>query len=276
MLQPHRGTVLLLAGRGEFMDKYHETATDLTGRGFDVYSFDWRGQGLSSRVLANPQKGYVETYDDYLKDLSHFIQTIMTPNARAPYYLLAHSMGGHVGLRYLHDHGDLFEQTILTAPLIDIAMPSFLKSMLKVYIRGAVNLGFGAYYVPGAGDSNPQGNIFENNKLTSDRRRFERTNHQLIETPGLAVGGVTHKWLQATFLSIDRLKGTGFSEKIETPILMVAAGKDCVVSNTAQENIKTRLPQCRLAVLENAKHEILVEADDIRGRFWKIFDDFLK
>lgn len=276
MLQPHRGTVLLLAGRGEFLEKYHETATDLTGRGFDVYSFDWRGQGLSSRMLVNPQKGYVETYDDYLQDLNHFIQTNMTPNARPPYYLLAHSMGGHLGLRYLHDHCDLFKQTILTAPLIDIAMPLLLKTALKAYVRGAVALGFGAHYVPGAGDSNPQENIFENNKLTSDRRRFERTNRQLIETPGLALGGVTHKWLRATFLSIDRLLRTGFPEKMETPILMVAAGKDCVVSNKAQENLKTRLPHCQLAALENAKHEILVEADDIRERFWKIFDDFLK
>jgi lysophospholipase len=227
-------------------------------------------------MLANPQKGYVETYDDYLKDLDHFIQSIMTPNARGPYYLLAHSMGGHLGLRYLHDHGDLFKQTILTAPLIDIAMPSFLKTVLKVYVRGVVLLGLGDNYVPGAGDSNPQGNLFENNKLTSDRRRFQRTNRQLIETPGLALGGVTHQWLHATFQSIDRLLKVGFLEKIETSILMVAAGKDRVVSNKAQETINVRLPLCRLALLEKSKHEILVEADDIRGRFWKIFDDFFK
>jgi len=276
MLAPHQGTVLLLSGRGEFLEKYHETATDLTGRGFDVYSLDWRGQGLSSRMLANPQKGYVETYDDYLKDLNHFIQTIMTPSARGPYYLLAHSMGGHLGLRYLHDQCDLFKQTILTAPLVDIAMPSFLKTVLKVYVRGAVHLGLGKNYVPGAGDSNPQANIFENNKLTSDRRRFKRTNHQLIETPGLALGGVTHQWLYATFESIDRLLKAGFLEEIKTPILMVAAGKDRVVSNKAQENINVRLPLCRLVALEKSKHEILVEADDIRERFWKVFDNFLK
>jgi lysophospholipase len=276
MRQPHRGTVLLLAGRGEFLEKYHETATDLTGRGFDVYSFDWRGQGLSSRMLANPQKGYVATYDDYLSDLVHFIQTILTPNAGAPNYLLAHSMGGHLALRYLHDHCDLFKRNILTAPLIDIAMPSFLKTALKVYVRGAVKLGLGSHYVPCGGDRSTQGKPFENNKLTSDRRRFQRTQHQLIETPGLALGGVTHQWLHATFLSIDRLLTAGFLEKIETPVLMVAAGKDTVVSNAAQENVKTRLPQCRLASLENARHEILVEADDIRKHFWKIFDDFLK
>jgi len=79
--QVQRGTVLLLAGRGEYLEKYHETATDLIKRGFDVYSFDWRGQGLSSRMLPNRQKGFVRTYDDYLVDLDAFIQTIMLPSA---------------------------------------------------------------------------------------------------------------------------------------------------------------------------------------------------
>ena len=130
--------------------------------------------------------------------------------------------------------------------------------------------------MPGAGDSKPRAHLFENNRLTHDRRRFERTNRQLIENPGLALGGVTHQWLLATFLSIDRLGGMGFPERIGTPIMMVSAGEDNIVSNRAQANIKRRLPQCRLVNFENAKHEILVETDDIRERFWKIFDDFLK
>ena len=274
--RPHQGTVLLLGGRGEFLEKYDETATDLTGRGYDVYSFDWRGQGLSSRMLPNPQKGFVETYDDYLQDLDHFIQTILKPHARSPYYLLAHSMGGNIGLRYVHNHCELFNRTVLTAPLIDLAMPFLLRTALRLYVNGAVKLGFGKYYVPGAGDSNPRGQPFEDNRLTSDRRRFERTYGQMIEMPGLALGGPTHQWLWATFLSIDRLLATGFPETIETPILMVAAGTDRIVSNRAQQNLERRLPQGRLVVMENAKHEILVETDDIRGRFWKIFDDFLK
>lgn len=275
-LQPPQGTVLLLSGRGEFLEKYHETAIDLTRRGFNVYSFDWRGQGLSSRMLPNPQKGYVDTYDDYLNDLDFFIQTIMTPNARGPYYLLAHSMGGHIALCYLHNHCGLFKQTVLTSPMVDIAMSPFLKTVLKSYVRGAVKLGFGTYYVPGAGDNKPQGPAFENNRLTSDQTRFERTKRQLFEKPGLALGGVTHQWLLATFLSIDRLLRTDFPERIGTPILMVSAGEDRIVSNRVQGHIKTRIPQCRLVTLENAKHEILVENDSIRKRFWKIFDDFLK
>jgi lysophospholipase len=52
-----RGTVFLLTGRSEYMEKYAEVVQELNGRGFDVYSFDWRGQGLSERILHNPAKG---------------------------------------------------------------------------------------------------------------------------------------------------------------------------------------------------------------------------
>jgi len=58
----HRGTVLLLSGRSEFLEKYFETVGELIQRGHDVYSFDWRGQGLSTRMLANRHKGFVRTY----------------------------------------------------------------------------------------------------------------------------------------------------------------------------------------------------------------------
>ena len=273
-IESHRGTVLLLNGRGEYVEKYDETAADLNERGFDVYSFDWRGQGFSTRMLPNRQKGFVETYADYLGDLDLFIKTIMMPNAHAPFYLLAHSMGAHVGLRYLHEHPGLFKRAVLTAPLIDIAMSPILKNALRVYTRWAVKCGFGENYAPGTGNNKPQ--RFENNKLTSDRGRFERVRRQLLEMPGLALGGVTHQWLLATFRSIDRLSAKGFIENMETPTLMVAAQNDRIVSIEAQKAMQKRLPQCQLVILESAMHEILVEADEIRNRFWKIFDDFLK
>src|ERR1043166_3543765 len=55
-----RGTILLLTGRGEFIEKYAtEVVGELLGRGFCVYAVDWRGQGLSDRALADRSKGAV-------------------------------------------------------------------------------------------------------------------------------------------------------------------------------------------------------------------------
>ena len=59
-----RGIVVLLGGRSEFIEKYSETVDQLLVRKLDVVTFDWRGQGLSDRLLPNRYKGYVETYED--------------------------------------------------------------------------------------------------------------------------------------------------------------------------------------------------------------------
>ena len=49
--------VILCHGRTEFLEKYREVIGELNNRGCDVWSMDWRGQGLSDRMLVNPQKG---------------------------------------------------------------------------------------------------------------------------------------------------------------------------------------------------------------------------
>ena len=70
-----KGTVCLFQGRSEFIEKYFETVRDLRARGFAVATFDWRGQGLSKRALADPQKGHVRNFSEYVTDL----ETAMAP-----------------------------------------------------------------------------------------------------------------------------------------------------------------------------------------------------
>ena len=93
-----------------------ETVDQLLARKLDVVTFDWRGQGLSDRILPNRYKGYVASYEDYLKDLTNFMDRHVSKSDR-PVVMLAHSMGGHIALRYLHDNPDRVEKAVLTSPL---------------------------------------------------------------------------------------------------------------------------------------------------------------
>ena len=56
--QVARGTVVLLHGRNECIEKYFETVSDLTAMGFWVATFDTRGQGGSERLLKKPGAGH--------------------------------------------------------------------------------------------------------------------------------------------------------------------------------------------------------------------------
>ena len=69
-----KGSVVLLTGRGEFIEKYAtEVVGELLGRGYCVYAMDWRGQGLSDRALADRNKGHVDNFSTYMADLQLFL-----------------------------------------------------------------------------------------------------------------------------------------------------------------------------------------------------------
>lgn len=269
-----RGTVVLLGGRSEFMEKYCETIGELKQHGFDVFSFDWRGQGLSSRLLADRHKGFVRSYDDYIADLDAFVQTVALPQAKPPLVFLAHSMGAHVTLRYLDIRPGLVSGAVLVSPLIDICAPALLRRVARIVSRSAQALGLGEAYVIGAGGYLPENDVFEVNRLTSDPKRFLDQQKAIQQNPQLALGGVTYGWLAATFASIDVIRHPAFARRIDVPILMVAAAQDRIVCLQAQQAIAARLPRCTLTVIPSARHEILNETDAVRAVFWQGFDRF--
>src|SRR3974390_1592900 len=68
-----RGAVAVFGGRGEFVEKYFEIASDLLARGFAVAALDWRGQGGSERPLRNARKGHVDDFSHFERDLEAFV-----------------------------------------------------------------------------------------------------------------------------------------------------------------------------------------------------------
>jgi lysophospholipase len=266
------GSILLLGGRTEFMEKYSETIGELNQKGFNVFSFDWRGQGLSSRILANRHKGFIDDYDAYLSDLDMFVTNIVNPEFIRPLTIIAHSMGGHIALRFLHDHPDAADMAVLTSPMIDIFESGLSRGLVNFMTRIAIRTGFSHSYIIGSGDYTDD--EFEGNKLTSDPVRFADAQKAIAKNPDLALGGVTYGWLSATIKSIDILFQPGFASKIRTPILMVIAGNDQIVSIKAQKKISGMLPNCKLKEISGARHEIFKETDAVRSIFWREFNRF--
>src|SRR5271169_357456 len=75
-----KGTVVVLQGRAEFIEKYFETVRDLRARGFAVATFDWRGQGLSDHALSDPHKGHVRNFSEYATDLAAIMDQVVLPD----------------------------------------------------------------------------------------------------------------------------------------------------------------------------------------------------
>src|SRR6201992_2673678 len=114
---------LLLNGQTEFIEKYFEVIDELRGRGFSVVTFDWRGQGGSDRLLPDARKAHIEDFADYDQDLDSVILDTGMPIAAQLHtqpIVMAHSMGGNILLRRLHDRPGEFAAAILCAPMIGI------------------------------------------------------------------------------------------------------------------------------------------------------------
>jgi lysophospholipase len=272
---PH-ATVLVLTGRTEFVEKYYETVRDLLMLGCDTLVFDWRGQGLSGRMLPrHPMRGHVGSYDQYLTDVELLLERVVTPWARAPIVILAHSMGGHIALRLLHDRPEAVACAVLSAPMVEINLG--LPRPLAGLIAGAmVRLGLGGAYAPRQRDYNPATQPFESNPLTGDPARFKATHELLAATPGLALGGVTYGWLAATLQSSAILLAPGYAEAITTPVLICQPVEDTIVRNVAQDALVVRMPNATLQRFTDARHELLMERDAVRATFLEVFFRFLQ
>src|ERR671914_559539 len=116
-----RGTVCILQGRAEFIERYFETITELRRRGFAVVTFDWRGQGRSGREVPNPRKGHVKDFSRYRLDLEA-VRAAVLDSMPKPHFALAHSMGGAIALLGAREGWLPFERLVATTPMIDLCM----------------------------------------------------------------------------------------------------------------------------------------------------------
>lgn len=266
------GRVVLLHGRTEFVEKYAETAGELTARGFDVLTMDWRGQGLSNRLLPNRQKGHIDSYDAYLHDLDWFMRTIVPAEDGKPVFVFAHSMGGTVAMLALLERRIAPQGMVLAAPMIGLNIGRAGRSAARM----AVVAGLANRYVPGSGAYDPARLRFDRNPLTSDPVRFRRIHDMIAGNPALALGGPTWGWVNASFAAIARIRLLSALRPHTPPVLICAAENDRVVSNAALRDLCGRIPGCSFAEIAGARHEILQETDAIRRLFWERFDDFVR
>ena len=269
-----RGTVVVLQGRAEFIEKYYETVRDLRARGFAVATFDWRGQGLSDRALADRHKGYVRNFAEYSADLDAFMEQVVLPDCPPPIFALGHSMGGAIAIRACHGGSRWFERVVLSAPMIALP-PGPLTRVAGPLARFARLLGRGSAYVPAGDQSHSGRQDFIGNVLTSDPVRYARNAAVLEQEPDLGLGAPTIAWADAAMRQMKQFAVPSYPGGIRQPILMVAAGRDEVVSTPAIETFGMNLLAGRHLILAGSKHEILQEQDHYRNQFWAAFDAFV-
>jgi lysophospholipase len=269
-----QGTVCILQGRAEFIEKYFEVVRELRERGFAVVAFDWRGQGHSGRQVGNPRKGHVRRFEDYRLDLEAIRDHVLIPHMPEPHFALAHSMGGAIALQAAADGELPFRRLVTTAPMIGLCLikplrtAAFTAQLLSL-------LGLGKSFVPGGGETSIERLPFAGNRLTGDPVRYARNADAAAAVGHGAVGAPTVAWIHSAFRFMKRFTDPRFGIRVRVPTLIIAAGADPVCSTPAIERLAARLKAGHAIVLPGARHEILMERDAIRDLFWAAFDAFV-
>jgi lysophospholipase len=273
---PHgaRGTVAILAGRAEFIEKYFETIRNLLDRGLSVAILDWRGQGGSARQLANPRKGHIDDFSLYERDFGAFAADVLEASCPKPWFGLAHSMGAAIALAMARAGRCPLDRLVLSSPMIALAglkWPRAARGIVEAL--DAVGLG-GAFSRRGGGKivaTLP----FDGNALTSDPVRYARTASLVAAHPELGLGHPTIGWLNAAFRLMGEFEDPDFPRRTLTPTLVIAAGADRVTDTRAAERFASRLRAGRMVIIEGAEHELMVERDVFREQFFAAFDAFI-
>ncbi|MBJ7409754.1 MAG: alpha/beta hydrolase, partial [Phenylobacterium sp.] len=265
-----RGSVVLSGGRTEPIEKYFETIRDFMDRGFVVLAHDWRGQGLSARELPDRLKGHAKGYKSFLEDFRRLLNAYEARLPK-PWIAVGHSMGGCLTLLAMANGERRFAGACLSAPMLGLQFGKVSPAVAGVLTWLNLTLGRAGKYTLGQAGK-PFDDTFEGNILTHDAGRFARHRAQVRANPDLALGSPTYGWLDfalkaTAFLSRpERLRG------VTVPVEIVSAGEDRLVDNSAQAAAARNLPQGRLITVPGAYHEILMETDDMRNIFLRVFD----
>ena len=262
-----KATILLLNGHRDFIEKQTELIEYLQGIGFDVYSYDHRGQGGSDRSLSNNKKSHNPNFGRIVKDIHEIVERLIIPKKlKEPLYLCSHSLGTHVAIRYLHDYPNVFKKAVLMAPFTNFYIRNKTKSFfMKIYTYLANIFGFSNFYATGqARHSGVINHDYAFSRLTHDRARYDWAQHVLSEKPELFVGGVTFGWLKGAMKSIKLLKSANYLSSIKTPLLVLLAGEEYVVDNNRTFQIFDGMQNATLKIIKGARHELYLETDEFR------------
>jgi lysophospholipase len=271
-----RGSLLFMPGRGDAYEKYLETLAYWAGQGWRVTALDWRGQGGSGRLANDLVTGHIDDFATWVMDLAH-VWGDWRARTPGPHVLVGHSMGGHLVLRAVAECRVDPAAAVLSAPMLGFAGPPLPGGLLHAAARLMASLDDPRRPAWKWSEKPGQLPADRGSLLTHDADRYADELWWREQRPELVMGPGSWGWTERAFASMRGLMRRGVLERIQTPVLLIGAERDRLVSFRAIERAARRLPRGELVRFgEEAHHEVLREVDPVRDRALDAIDEFLE
>ncbi len=270
-----RGSLLFMPGRGDFYEKYLETLDHWHRRGWRVTACDWRGQAGSGRLGSDAVTGHIGDFGQWIDDLAGFWAK-WKAETPGPHVLAGHSMGGHLVLRALAEARVDPDALVLSAPMLGFlnhGVPDavmHLAAKLMCSLRDSRRPAWKWSEKPGQVPAGRDLLLTHDADRYADEMFWREARNELVMGPG------SWGWVERGYASMRAVDAPGVLERVKTPVLIVAASDDKLVSFTGSARAARRLPHGELVAFgEEARHEILREEDAVRDKALAAIDDFL-
>ncbi len=257
-LETEKGAILISDGRTEAVVKYKEMIFDLYNNGYSVYIHDHRGQGFSGRMTPDSDMGFVDNFQNYIDDMKQFYDSILLPNNHKKRFLLAHSMGGAIGMLYLEQHTKDFNAAAFSSPMLGLPFPTC------TFI--GILAGDEPKYAMGNTDYENGIEPFAKNTLTNCEIRYNRMLKVFEKYPKARLGGATYQWVYKSCKAFNEIFDN--YNNIKTPLILFSGEEEAIVAPAAHNKLINSLidngGNAKGYLVNGAKHELLISKDNNR------------
>jgi len=122
-----KAVLLFVHGLAEHSGRYGHVMEYFASLGFDCWAFDFRGHGESPGLRV-----HVDRFDDYLNDLHAVHSLVRTANPEQPLFLIGHSQGGLITLRYTLTYPEGLEAVVVSSPFLGVHPDSRPNVLLRM------------------------------------------------------------------------------------------------------------------------------------------------
>jgi lysophospholipase len=232
--------LIVVHGLSDHSGRYTTFGHRMASFGINVYSFDLRGHGASEG-----RRGHSERFDFFLQDLDRFRWEVeCLTGGNLPLFLLGHSMGGLIALRYIEEYDVALKGAVITSPWLATG-PSIPR--WKILGAGVLNKLLPSLPI----DAGIDPEYISHDPLIVAQYREDPAVHRKI-TPRLFMEASA-----AMGLVLSR------SDRIRVPLLFLLAGDDQIVDTRKSEAFAGSLAtsDVTIHVLANYYHEVLNDFD---------------
>jgi alpha-beta hydrolase superfamily lysophospholipase len=235
-----RAAFLVVHGMGEHGGRYAEFAHSMAGFGYASFVLDQRGHGNSEG-----RRGHATRFDALLQDVDRFRREVSgLIDLDCPVFLLGHSLGGLVALRYLEEYDSPLSGGVIVSPWLATALPvpAWKVSLSRIVGRIAPAMPFSL---------NVPAEYLSHDPAVVTGYRDDLLVHDTI-TPRMFQE--ISSAMEAVLQRSDRLAG---------PLLFLLAGDDRIADTTRSLTLAQSLSAADVTVrvYANYYHEVLNEVD---------------